>query len=559
MFTRHFLVVVLAVLATGPHSAAGASRPVGINLAGIHDWSSAWPFVDAFKTARSWISHSAGWTTWDDGRQVQTTPEGWVASLLPNQYAGTLLFRGIGANYPAGEYVCRYEGTGQIEFRFAAQAVSVEPGRIVLNVTPNEEGIHLSVTQTDPADPVRNIRVIMPGFEQTYQQQVFHPEFLASIEPFSTIRFMDWMSTNNSLVSSWAGRSSPETASYATGRGVPVEVMADLCNRLGADAWFCIPHLADDDFVRRFAETALQQLDPGRRVYIEHSNEVWNGIFTQNSYAYEQAAARGIPGDAYQSALRYHSERSVEIFDIFDDVFPPERLVRVLAGHHSNPWTGTQIMDWQNAFSHADAYATAPYFGGSLGGDPATQGMSVAEVLESCRADLPIQRGVTAVNATEAHARGLELIAYEGGQHLVVYGANSDNQQVINRFIEANRDPFMRDLYRTDLAGWEREGGGVFCSYSHINQPGRYGSWGMLEYQLQPREDAPKWLGVMDHAAGWSCPGDFNLDLILSLDDLTAFVLSFQATEPAADINADGTFDLADLSGFVGSFLGGCP
>ena len=63
----------------------------------------------------------------------------------------------------------------------------------------------------------------------------------------------------------------------------------------------------------------------------------------------------------------------------------------------------------------------------------------------------------------------------------------------------------------------------------------------------------------MDHAAGWSCPGDFNLDLILGLDDLTAFVLAFQATEPAADINADGTFDLADLSGFVASFLGGCP
>lgn len=53
-----------------------------------------------------------------------------------------------------------------------------------------------------------------------------------------------------------------------------MEAMLDLANRLDADPWFCIPHLADDDFVRRFAELVKQRLEPERSVYVEYSNEV---------------------------------------------------------------------------------------------------------------------------------------------------------------------------------------------------------------------------------------------------------------------------------------------
>jgi hypothetical protein len=548
------LICFLLTLTT----AALRAEPVGVNLAAIRDWSTAWPFVDAFKTARAWISHPTDGSTWDDGRPIDTTPEGWVASLLPGQNAGTLLFRDTGPGYPAGQYLCLYEGTGQLEIRFDAAVVSSTPGRLVLDVTPSEAGIHLVITQTDPADPIRNIRVIMPGFEDTYETQIFHPEFLESLEPFAVLRFMDWMDTNNSYVSAWDERAKLTDASWALGRGVPVEIMAELCNRLDADAWFCMPHLADDDFVARFAQLAEATLDPDRRVYIEHSNEVWNGIFTQSQHAQQQAAARGIPGAPFQAGLRYHAERSVEIFDIFDDVFPPGRLVRVLAGQHANPWTGLQIMDWQNAADHADAYATAPYFGGSLGASANAPSMSVAEMLEACRTDLIAQRDFTADNLANAEARGLELIAYEGGQHLAVLGANSGNQQVIDRFIEANRDPFMRQLYRIDLEGWRRAGGGLFCSFSHITRPGRYGSWGMLEHQTQPRETAPKWLAVTDHIAGVSCPADFNIDARVDFADVTAFLIAFAAADPLADLVPDATLDFSDIQAFIVGFLGGC-
>jgi hypothetical protein len=41
------------------------------------------------------------------------------------------------------------------------------------------------ITSTNPANPLRNLRVIMPGFEATHQRQPFHPWFLKSLERFS--------------------------------------------------------------------------------------------------------------------------------------------------------------------------------------------------------------------------------------------------------------------------------------------------------------------------------------------------------------------------------------
>ena len=43
----------------------------------------------------------------------------------------------------------------------------------------------------------RNIRIITPGFEESYSTSPFHPAFLASLENFTLLRFMDWMHANS--------------------------------------------------------------------------------------------------------------------------------------------------------------------------------------------------------------------------------------------------------------------------------------------------------------------------------------------------------------------------
>jgi hypothetical protein len=65
--------------------------------------------------------------------------------------------------------------------------------------------------------------------------------------------------------------------------------MVQLCNYLKINPWFCIPHLADDDYVRQFALLVKNSLDPALKVYIEYSNEVWNNVFEQHHYAEEKA------------------------------------------------------------------------------------------------------------------------------------------------------------------------------------------------------------------------------------------------------------------------------
>ena len=90
------------------------------------------------------------------------------------------------------------------------------------------------------------------------------------------------------------------------------------------------------------------------------------------------------------------------------------------------------------------------------------------------------------------------MLAYEGGQHLVGVGAAQNNQTLTNLFVAANRDLGMRQLYYNDLDGWFNEGGQLFMLYRLTGTHGRYGSFGLLEWQTQPKSLAPKWLGTMD-------------------------------------------------------------
>ncbi|MGZ9275476.1 MAG: cellulose-binding protein, partial [Nitrospira sp.] len=54
--------------------------PLGINLSGVVDWSTEYPFVDVFRMSRRWISQADG-KPWGQGEDLDLTAEGWVKSL----------------------------------------------------------------------------------------------------------------------------------------------------------------------------------------------------------------------------------------------------------------------------------------------------------------------------------------------------------------------------------------------------------------------------------------------------------------------------------------------
>lgn len=480
---------------------AQPERPaLGINLAGIADWSTQHPFVDIFKTARPWIAQRQG-AAWGEGGVLALTPEGWVARLDDGQYAETLMFSADPALNAGmdGRYVVLYDGTGTLEFS-GASIVNQTESRLELEARPSQGPVFLRLMATDPDDPLRNIRFLLAGSESTYQEQPFNPLFLERLAPFSALRFMDWMATNDSAITAWAERPQPSDASYAL-RGVPVEVMVQLANTLQADAWFTMPHLADDDYVRQFAAYVRDHLDETLRAYVEYSNETWNGQFQQAQYVSEQGLALGLaPGDPFWSGLRFHSQRAVQVFGLWEEAFGgSERLVRVLASQAANAWTAEQIADFEGAAQQADAIAIAPYFSCDDSYDPQVAALDVAGLLdrqmENVEAGGCAYEYITA-NLEIARRYGLALIAYEGGQHL----ANSGDEALSERFIAANREPRMGEIYLAHLRAWRELGGGLFMAFADIGQPSRFGSWGVLESLTQDPATAPKYQALLAFA-----------------------------------------------------------
>lgn len=486
-------------------SVRAGQTAIGINISGVADWSTEIPFVDVFKMSRSWIAQREG-AAWGQGGPLKLTPEGWVASLEPGQSADTVIFAD-GKHYPTGQYVLLYEGQGEWAIGAnSATIVSQAPGRMVLDVPSKGGGIWLQIRKTDPANPIRNVRLILPGFEATYQKQPFHPKFLSLMSQFKVIRFMDWGQTNNSPVKEWADRSTPQLATQTTEKGVALEHMIALANQLKRDPWFTIPHQASDDYVRQFAQMVRDRLDPNLKPHVEYSNEIWNSIFGQTRYAQERGRTLGLSDNDFQATLRYYSQRSVEIFKIWDQVFGDQksRVIHVLASQSANPWTGEQVLTWQDAYKHADVYAIAPYIDGGELSDPnqadAITRMTPEQVIDRLFAGLRSDvKSKIAQNAALAQKHGLKLVAYEGGTHLTSGQMPADKEpQITALYTGVNRHPRMRELYREYLATWQAAGGGLFNQFSSISAYSKWGSWGMLEYQDQDPKTAPKYQGLLD-------------------------------------------------------------
>jgi hypothetical protein len=501
--TRTIAVLALLAFSTIPLDAApNDNSALGINIGGVTYWSSEIVFVDLFKHSQTFKSQAPG-KSYAQGGPLDLTADGWVRSLRGDgQFADSIILSRPKLGYPVGVYTCLYEGKGKIQFAYRTKVVEESPGRIRVQVGSDQDLLTLRITETDPADPVRNIRFVLPGFEDTYKDQPFHPDFLHRWEKFKVLRFMDLQRTNNSEQTQWSDRPTPSIQTQGGDAGVALESLIQLANTLHADPWFCMPHQATDDYIRSFAEMVKAQLKPDLRVYIEYSNECWNGIFGQARYGRDKGKALGLSDNDYQAQLRYYSKRSVEIFKIWESVFGGrDRLVRVLAAQSANPWTSQQVMDFEDACKHADVLAIAPYFGNALG-DPKTQNevakMTVDQVLDKCAEYIKAGNKTIAEQARLAKERGLRLVAYEAGQHLVGYSGAENNKSLEDVFQAANRHPRMKTLYLDYLAGWKQNGGTLAALFSSMGVYSKWGSWSLMEYHGQPVNEAPKYQAVIE-------------------------------------------------------------
>jgi hypothetical protein len=489
--------------------------PIGTNLEGISYWSPELPFVNVMKMSSDWISGDN--TNWDNQKPLDLDSNGWVRSLAPGQIARKLMLREMGDRYPGGRYVVRYKGEGVIGFGFAAKMVSQKPGEILVDVTPDDAGFYMYITQTNPANYVHEIDVTMPGgicagdpfthvlaareckgtsyrsFADNHASILFYPVFLERLRAYSVLRFMDWMGTNNSPVKTWEQRTPLSYSSWFTTSGAPVEVMVELANVLHAHPWFNMPHQSDETYIASFAQLVAQSLASDLRVYVEDSNEVWNAQFSQYGYGVDQAQRQAPPIDNMQ----YHALRTHTIGSMFKAALGSSRVSTVLGAQAVNPWTATQGLDYlRSRFGQMgiDAVAIAPYFGVAVSPAQAAKyaSMTIDQLLAEAQAEVSNPDRYSDYRSKVVNAYKIALITYEGGQHMVGAGGAENNAQ-LNALLDAfNRDPRVKQVYLTYLAGWKNGGGQLFMHFNDVGRYTKWGRWGALEYIAQPRTTAPK-------------------------------------------------------------------
>jgi hypothetical protein len=262
--------------------------------------------------------------------------------------------------------------------------------------------------------------------------------------------------------------------------------MIDLANRLGRDMWVNVPHLADADYAFQLATLVNARLNPGLKVYVEWSNETWNGAFSQTQYAYDQGNALGLDSDPWSAAFKYHVYAAVRVFEQFDRVFGAgsPRLVKVLAGQSPNTWiTTTHLAAMADPHINptgvkADAYAIAPYFGHNVEGSAADAVDRLRQSMREAVGEVKAQHDIVA-------PAGLTLLAYEGGQHVL------SNAQVVNE------RPEMYQIYQEYLDGVAPYFK-LFMHYVHNGSWSSGGAWGAERTVGAPLTESPKLRAIFD-------------------------------------------------------------
>lgn len=530
----------LATPLPSPNVAGQVTLPVvnqasslGINANEIHYEDASIPFIDLFRVASPFAENVLGLRS----ENVQYDANGWVVDLKGGE-AGTKFLGKLPPDIlPQGDYTVLYDGEGKLRYGHDVKVVTQATGRETIRFEPGMDGLldaSIVITQTNPANPLRNIRILPPGgicqqnplqwvmqasecptaagqylpFVQYYASIVFNPDYLNFMKDFSTIRFMGMSGITRNPVVHWQDRPRMEEANWGGtygARGVPVEVMVDLANRLHKNVWFNLPHAADDDYVSQFAAYVRDHLDPTLKVYVEYTNEAWNTTFSHSEYTQKKGIELGFGNNAVEAGYQYYTLRSREAFTLWEQVFGGrERFVRVLGGWDTRPDISEKLLSYDNTYQQVDALAIAPYFGGNIKGF--RESASVDDIFrlttdpDSYRS-LPEVLRMVKKQSEVARKYGIRLLGYEGGQGLVDWVTRQAGQHPNPLFFAANRDPRMGQLYADFLQGWGNAGGELLMLFSAPRTCQWYGCWGLKEHIRQPREQAYKYDAVLDFIA----------------------------------------------------------
>lgn len=397
-------------------------------------------------------------------------------------------FSSRGVTIPTGTYTLIFEGTGEVRVRlgrFETDMVFTGTGgttRKTFELTKlNPSGgtgegyLNLRITRSERSDHIRRIRLIQPdenggtSWADNYESQPWSPLFLQDVRPYSVMRWMEANHVNTTKISDWSKRSTQFGEDQGEEGGFAYEWQVDLANRMKNDVWICCPMLANDNYMDELASLVHEQLDPGRKVYIEYGNEIWLG-------------KGGLMGTgSWEPTVQMQADRSARLYKAFEDAFGTEkdRVINVMSGQAASTGVvaGALSRLEGNAYGvHAEAVAIAPYL----------YGINAATL----RSGIGTSIGYVSAHKAIADQYNCDLICYEGGQHII-----SGNMGA-----ETNFGPDIYSIYTDYLAGLEPYVS-VFVHFAIYGTCANDGCWGSSLYPGQSLDQAPKAKALWDYSA----------------------------------------------------------
>lgn len=522
-------------------NARNSGSPLGVNLEPLSDWARLPPFVDMMKTSRHWGSVDApwdesapvdalGWPTGDAGVVVRVDDMDAADTDTSYQYL------------PAGTY--RLQFTGRATVTPVASAISITnatydsaTNRSAADIVVAEGASkNLMLAFRGTAGGVKDVTLRRPGYADT---ETFTREFKAAVAPFGTLRFMDFLATNNSANAQWSQRTTPASASQASIKGGAYEYAIQMANDLDKDIWLNIPARADDAYIRSLANLLRTSLAPGRVVYLEYSNEVWNTLFSQSTDNMNAAIAEVVAGDTsltngvactqaqfdafnvpecnkYWVGWLRVGKRIATISRIFKEVMGADAFNTRFRPVYATQWAyraiGEQTLKYMAKYHGAPkdlvyGIAGAPYFAMAPFELAQSTTLSVDQILNALQTWVDTENvpgykeniayaGGDNTGATQkslASYYGIKSLAYEGGLDL----GQSDASAAAK--MQANKDPRMGAIVTSDLNQWFGCGNDLFLYYSLSSPWNRWGYWGLTNNASNL--DTPRYAAVREVAA----------------------------------------------------------
>jgi len=444
----------------------------------------------------------------------------------------------------SGEYELIFSGLAKMtpeegfESTLTIGAVEYDEGRNETTATvrvgkpgPNHGAIFIRFTDTrkTPEAPlgsgIGSIRMIAPGYQRD-SKQIFTDSFLRALEPFSTMRVMDMLETNNKAtfegdapgLLEWDERVRPGTALHPPRHGRVVgsedagwawEYVIELANVSGNDIHICVPVSASDNYVRNLANLFSDELNPQSRIYIEYSNEIWNSMFKQSQWVQKKAQSIvqqsedhpiNYDGEAALDAevarKRYGVYRSMEIVELFREAFAERRRherIRMLVSYDAME-DGLDMLRSQvgEPSDYFWAYAIACYF--NIPND-LEKGRNIEQILDYL--EMRVDALDYEFHVDRGRKWGLKTVGYEGGPNTSPgLGRLETNLDTV---MSAVRKPRMGEILLKNLNKAHDAGLEWMSNFTLCGPYSRWGTWGLTEDTK--KLDTPKYQAVMEFIA----------------------------------------------------------